>query len=242
MNHKEDIMRKDGREAKQLREIRVFPDYIKNVPASALIEQGDTRVVCTALYEDKVPFFLKNSPKGWIRAEYSMLPGSTGNERVYRERLRVNNRHIEIQRFISRALRTCFDLKVIEGKTISIDTDVLEADGSTRCASLNGGMVALVKMLKYMVYETIIPEFPEIEWIASVSLGVKEKDILVDLNYKEDSSADADINIISSEKGNIVEVQAFGEEKTIPKEIFLEVIDLGIEKNLEIIQQLKKYI
>jgi ribonuclease PH len=235
-------MRKDGREAKQLREIRVFPDYIKNVPASALIEQGDTRVVCTALYEDKVPFFLKNSPKGWIRAEYSMLPGSTGNERIQRERLRVNNRHIEIQRFIGRALRTCFDLKVIEGKTISIDTDVLEADGSTRCASLNGGMVALAKMLKYMVYETIIPDFPEIEWIASVSLGVKEKDILVDLNYKEDSSADADINIISSEKGSIVEVQAFGEEKTIPKEIFLEVIDLGIEKNLEIIQQLKKYI
>jgi ribonuclease PH len=235
-------MRKDGRENNQLREMRIFPDYIKNVPASALIEQGDTRVVCTAVYEGKVPFFLKNSPKGWIRAEYSMLPGSTGNERVHRERLRVNNRHIEIQRFVGRALRTSFDLKKIEGKTISIDTDVLQADGSTRCASLNGGMVTLVKTLKYLVYETIIPDFPEIEWIAGVSIGVKNKDILVDLTYKEDSSADADINIISSEKGNIVEVQAFGEEKTIPKEIFLEVINLGVEKNLEIIAQLKKHV
>lgn len=235
-------MRRDGRENNQIREMRIFPDYIKNVPASVLIEQGDTRVVCTALYDDKVPFFLKSSPKGWIKAEYSMIPGSTGNDRVYRERLRVNNRHIEIQRFIGRALRTSFNLEKIVGKTISIDTDVLQADGSTRCASLNGGMVILVKILKYLVYETIIPELPEIEWIASVSIGVKDKNILVDLNYREDFSADADINIVSSEKGNIVEVQAFGEEKTIPKEIFQEVINLGIEKNLEIIETLKKHV
>ncbi len=235
-------MRKDGRENNQLREIRVIPGYTKNVPASALIEQGDTRVLCTSLYEDKVPFFLKNSPKGWIKAEYSMLPGSTGKERVVRERQRINNRHIEIERFVGRALRTAIDLKAINGMTLNMDADVLQADGSTRCASLNGSMVALVKMLKYLVYETIIPDLPEIQWIAAVSIGVKGKDLLVDLNYLEDFDADADINIISSEKGHIVEVQAFCEEKTIPRELFQAAVDLGVEKNLEIIQKLKKHV
>jgi ribonuclease PH len=234
-------MRNDGRDIHQLRHMRIVPDYIKNVPASVLIEQGDTRVVCTALYENRVPFFLKNSGKGWIKAEYAMLPGSTGNERVSRERMKVNNRHIEIQRFVGRALRTTFALETINGKSIYIDTDVLQADGGTRCASLNGGMLALVKMLKYLVYETIIPDLPEIQWIGSVSIGVKDKNILVDLTYKEDFAADADINIVSAENGNIVEVQAFGEEKTIPKDIFQKVIDLGVEKNLEIIRQLKQH-
>ncbi|UCH93296.1 MAG: ribonuclease PH [Candidatus Aminicenantes bacterium] len=235
-------MRKDGRAYDQMREMRIIPDYIKNVPASVLIEQGDTRVLCTGIYEEKVPFFLKSSSKGWVKAEYSMLPGSTGNERVNRERQRVNNRHIEIQRFVGRALRTTFDLEKINGMTLHIDTDVLQADGSTRCASLNSGMVVLVKMLKYLVYETIIPDLPEIEWIASVSIGVKDKNILVDLTYEEDYQADADINIVSSGKGNIVEVQAFGEEKTISKEIFQDVINLGVKKNIDIIDQLKKHV
>jgi ribonuclease PH len=235
-------MRTDGRDVHQLRPLRIVPDYIKNVPASVLIEQGDTKVVCTALYENRVPFFLKNSGKGWIKAEYSMLPGSTGNERVNRERMKVNNRHIEIQRFVGRALRTTFALKTIDGKSIYIDTDVLQADGGTRCASLNAGMLALVKILKYLVYETVIPDLPEIQWIASVSIGVKDQNILVDLTYEEDFAADADINIVSAENGHIVEVQAFGEEKTIPKDLFQKVIDLGVEKNLEIIRQLKQHI
>jgi len=232
-------MRIDRRENHQLRNLQIVPDYIKNVPASALIEMGDTRVLCTGLYEEKTPFFLKGSNKGWIKAEYSMLPGSTGKDRVNRERMKINNRHIEIQRFVGRALRTVIDLKKIAGKTVHIDADVIQADGGTRCASLNAGMVVLVKVLKYLVYETIIPDLPEIQWLASVSIGVKDNEILVDLNYKEDFEADADINIVSSENGNIVEVQAFGEEKTIPKEIFQKVIDMGVEKNLEIIRELK---
>jgi len=232
-------IRKDGRENNQLREITLTPDYIKNVPGSVLIEQGDTRLVCTATYDTKVPFFLKNSDKGWVQAEYSMLPGSTGNQRVNRERLRVNNRHVEIQRFIGRAFRTTFNLKTIAGITLCIDTDVIQADGSTRCAAINGGMVAMVKTLKYLVFETIIPDLPEITFIAAVSIGVIGSDILVDLNYQEDFNAGADINIVSTEKGDIVEVQAMAEEAIIPRAIFQEAVEIGVKKNLEIIGKLK---
>jgi ribonuclease PH len=232
-------MRKNGRENRQLREIILAPDYIKNAP-SVLIQQGDTRVICTALYETRVPYFLKNSNKGWVQAEYSMLPGSTGNERVTRERQRVNNRHIEIQRFVGRSLRTTFDLKKIDGVTINVDADVLEADGGTRCASINGGMIAMVKCLRRLVFETIIRDLPPIQYIAAVSIGVIGKDILVDLDYNEDFDADADINIVSSEKGEIVEVQAFAEEATIPHAIFQQAVEIGVQKNLEIIEKLKK--
>ncbi len=235
-------MRHDGRKSDQLREMTLTPDYIKNVAGSVLVEQGDTRVLCTSLYELKVPYFLKNGDKGWVTAEYSMLPGSTGNQRTQRERQRTNNRSIEIQRFISRALRNTFNLKTIIGKTIYVDTDVLQADGSTRCASINGGMLVLVKALRRLVYENLIRDLPAIEWIAAVSIGVKDNEILADLDYKEDFAADADINIVSSEKGNIVEVQAFAEESPISKDIFQKVMDLGVEKNLEIIETLKKHV
>ena len=234
-------MRKDGRENHQLREIKIIPDYIKNVPASLLIEQGDTRVVCTATYETKVPHFLKGGNKGWIQAEYSMLPGSTGNQRMNRERQRVNNRSIEIQRFIGRALRTMFKLKKINGMTLYIDTDVVQADGSTRCASINCAVVALVKALRYLVFENLIADLPEIELISAVSIGIKDNQLIADLTYYEDFHADADISIVSSEKGNIVEVEAFAEEKTVPAELFRDAIALGLEKNLEIIEKLRQY-
>ncbi len=235
-------MRKDNRDNLQLREISFKPDYIKNVPGSALSRQGDTIVLCTALYEERVPPFLKNSDKGWIQAEYSMLPGSTGNQRVQRERQRINNRHIEIQRFIGRALRTTIDLKKIEGFTINVDADVIQADGGTRCAAINGSMLALAKTIRSMVYDTVIRDIPPILFIAAVSIGITDNEILVDLNYDEDFKADADINIVSSENGDIVEVQAFAEESIIPKDIFYKVVDIGIQKNIEIIEKIKKYI
>lgn len=233
-------MRSDGRENDQLREIILTPDYLKNVPGSVFVQQGDTHVVCSAIYETRVPHFLRNSNKGWVSAEYSMLPGSTGNQRVMRERNRVNNRHVEIQRFIGRALRTTFDLKKIAGINITLDTDVIQADGGTRCASINGAMLALVKCLRHMVFENIIKDMPKIHLIAAVSIGVLGGDILADLNYEEDFKADADINIVSSEKGHIVEVQAFAEETTIPQSVFQEVMNLGTMKNLEIIEQMKQ--
>lgn len=235
-------MREDGREKYQLREIKIIPDYIDNVPGSVLNLHGNNKIICTATYETRVPYFLKESGKGWIAAEYSMLPGSTGNRRNVREREKRNNRNIEIQRFIGRALRNTFDLKVIEGMTIFIDTDVIQADGSTRCAAVNCGMVVLVKSLRHLVYENLIADLPEIEIISAVSIGVKDNDILVDLTFDEDSMVDADINIVSSEKGNLIEVQGFAEENPIAKKIFHKAIDIGVEKNLEIIQLLKKYV
>ena len=233
-------MATDSKNELNIREIKIVPNFIKNAPGSALVEQGNTRIISTATYLNKVPQFLKDSRKGWIIAEYSMLPGSTGNDRIVRERQKVNNRNIEIQRFIGRALRSTFDLRAIDGKTIYIDADVIQADGSTRCASINCGMIALIEILKHLVFEHKIAEFPKIEFISAVSIGVKKKEILVDLTYKEDSSVDADINIVSSENQNIIEVQASGEESSIPKETFKRVIDIGIKKNLEIIKILKK--
>jgi ribonuclease PH len=232
-------MRNDGRSNLELRALNIVPDYIKNVPASVLIEQGDTRVVCTATFDEKVPYFLKDSNQGWLTAEYGMLPGSVGNQRVVRERQKSQSRHIEIQRLIGRALRCTFNPKTIAGKTIVIDTDVIQADGSTRCAAVIGGMVVLIKMMRYLVFETLIPDLPGIEIISAVSIGVKDNGILVDLNYKEDSAMDADINIVSSQQGNIVGIQAMGEKKPVRRDTFQEVIDIGIEKNLEIIKQIK---
>jgi ribonuclease PH len=135
-----------------------------------------------------------------------------------------------------------FNLKKISGMTIYIDTDVLQADGGTRCASVNGGMLAVVKVLRHLVFENLMAELPEIELLAAVSIGVKGNELLADLTYQEDFKADADISIISTEKGNIVEVETFAEEHTIPSEIFRAAIDLGIEKNLEIIENLKQYV
>jgi len=234
-------LRKDNRVFDELREIKISPDFVSNIPGSVFIEQGKTRIICSATVEYKVPHFIKEEKKGWINAEYSMMPGSTSKKRVPRERNRVNGRNIEIQRFIGRALRNTFNLKELEGITIHIDCDVIEADGGTRCVSLNGGMIVLKKALEYLVFENKIQRLPELEYIAAISIGVKGKDILIDLTYEEDSMVDADINIISSEKRHIVEVSAFAEKNSISKEIFDKVLNIGIEKNLKIIEKIKKF-
>ena len=235
-------MRPDNRKDTDIRDINIVPDYIQNIPGSVLLEQGNTRVISTATFENKTPHFLKDSNKGWINAEYAMLPGSVGMQRLKRERYRSHYRHIEIQRFIGRALRNIFDMKAITGKTFFVDTDVIQADGSTRCVALNAAMLVVVKLLKHLVFENLMAEMPELEIIAAVSVGIKDDKILADLNYKEDSTADADINIVSSEKKNIIEIQAFAEEKPISSRLTRKAIDLGIEKNLEIIQILKNHL
>jgi ribonuclease PH len=235
-------MRHDHRSESDIREIKLSLDYLQNVPASVFIEQGLTRIVSSASIENRVPHFLKDSGKGWINAEYGMLPGSVGIPRLRRERSYSHNRHIEIQRFLGRALRSTFDLKAIEGKTILIDADVIQADGSTRCAALNAGMVLTVKILRHLVYENLIPDLPEIEFISAVSVGILDGNILVDLNYQEDSTVEADINVVSSEKKNIIEVQSFAENKPVSHRLFKKALDIAVEKNLEIIELLKKHL
>jgi len=235
-------MRKDSREPTELRPLHIIPDYVARVPGSALLEQGDTRVIATATCDTKVPYFMRDTGKGWIAAEYSMLPGSTGRRRLPRERQKAHNRHIEIQRFIDRALRNTISLKAIENMTVFIDTDVVQADGSTRCASLNAGMLVLAKLLKHLVYEQQIADLPQIEWIAAVSVGIRDDAILVDLTYEEDVKTDADISVVSSEKGQIVEVQAFAEEHPVDLDLYRQAVEIAVEKNREIIEILKRHL
>lgn len=228
-------MRANDRPAAGLRPIVFMPGYVRNVPGSVLCEQGHTRVIATATIEDRVPPFLKKSGRGWVTAEYAMLPGSSGNQRIARERGKINNRCGEIQRFIGRALRTAVDMKALGERTITLDADVVQADGGTRCASLNASLLALIFALKHLVYEQVIADFPGFRFVAAVSIGVKGAEILADLDYEEDSSIDSDINIVSDGAGALIEVQSFCEGAPLPRELFQKAVDLGCEKNLEII-------
>jgi len=233
-------MRAHDRAVQELRPMVFIPGYVRNVPGSVLCEQGHTRVVATATIEDKVPPFLKKSGRGWVTAEYAMLPGSSGNQRIARERAKINNRSGEIQRFIGRALRTVLDPKILGERTVTLDADVIQADGSTRCASLNASFLALVLSLKYLVYEQLIADFPPLRFIAAVSVGAKNDELLADLDYDEDSQIDSDINVVSTADGALVEVQSFCEGAPLSQELFQKAVALGIEKNREIIALLKK--
>ncbi len=240
---KGDNMRNNERDNTELREITIEDNYITNQPASLLYKQGNTRLICTAMFNEKVPFFAKSEKKGWISAEYAMLPGSTGKQRFMRERNgRTDKRNIEIQRFVGRSLRNIFDLKKIRDLNIFLDMDIIQADGGTRCASINSGVIALKKLLKHLVFENKLFEVPEFKPVAAVSVGIKDGVILADLDFPEDSTIDADLNIVSNEAGDIIEVTGFAEESSVPKELFFKAIDIGIEKNLEILSILKKYI
>jgi ribonuclease PH len=187
-----------------------------------------------------VPLFLKKSGRGWVTAEYAMLPGCSGNQRIARERGKINNRSGEIQRFIGRALRAAVDMKGLGERTITLDADVIQADGGTRCASLNASFLALALALKHLVYEQVIADFPDFRFVAAVSIGVKNGEILADLDYEEDSHIDSDINIASTDAGALIEVQSFCEGEPLPHDLFQKAVALGIEKNREIIALQKK--
>ncbi len=235
-------MRANDRPNDEIRPIAFVPGYVRNVPGSVLCEQGHTRVVATATIEDRVPPFLKRSGRGWITAEYAMLPGCAGNQRIARERSKINNRNSEIQRFIGRALRTVLDPRALGERTVTLDSDVIQADGSTRCASLNASFLALVLALKHLVYEQVIADFPPCRVLAAVSVGVKDGELLADLDYQEDSGIDSDINIVSTAEGALVEVQSFCEGQPLPQELFQKAVALGVAKNGEIIALQKKII
>jgi ribonuclease PH len=235
-------MRANDRRNDELRPIVFTSGYVRNVPGSVLCEQGHTRVVATATVEDRVPQFLKRSKRGWITAEYAMLPGSSGNQRIARERGKINNRSGEIQRFVGRALRTVLDPRALGERTITLDADVIQADGGTRCASLNASFLALVLALKHLVYEQLIADFPPFRSIAAVSVGVRDGELLADLDYEEDSRSDSDINIVSTASGALIEVQSFCEGEPLSQALFQQAIELGVEKNREIIAMQEKAI
>jgi len=235
-------MNRMNRGADELRPIRIETNYLKDVPGAVLVEHGDTRVLCAATLESRVPFFLRDSGKGWIHAEYGMLPASVGSPRLNRERQRSHNRHIEIQRFIGRSLRCVFDLAAINGFTIHIDADVLQADGGTRCAAVNGGFIALSHALRHLVFENMIRELPPITPIAAVSVGILDGGVLVDLDQREDAAADADINLVISDSDEIVQLGVFAEEKRVSRTLFNQALDKGMAAGREILELLKTFL
>ena len=205
---------------------------------SALIEMGKTKVIVTATIEEKIPIFLKGSNTGWITAEYSMLPRST-EKRTIRERnqARVSGRTQEIQRLIGRSLRAVTDLSILGERTIILDCDVLQADGGTRSASITAGCIALALALKKMMDEEIIDQMPLKHLVSAISVGIVKGNLLLDLDYREDSSAEIDMNVVETDTGKIVEIQATAEKNPFSKKEFnalLALADTGIEKLIQV--------
>ena len=206
---------RNNRKKDEIREIRITKEYIKYPEGSVLIELGNTKVICNATVEEKVPPFLKGSSKGWITAEYSMLPRAT-NTRTKRESSngKLTGRTMEIQRLIGRSLRAAIDLKKLGERTIMIDCDVIQADGGTRTAAITGGYLALELAVNKLLVSGKITENPIVSKIAAISVGIVDGEVLLDLEYEEDSRAEVDMNIIMNDRGEFVEIQGTGEGKT----------------------------
>lgn len=205
-------MRSDGRDAGQLRNVKITPDFISQAEGSVLIELGKTRVICTATVDDGVPGFLKGSGKGWVTSEYGMLPRAT-ESRTQREAARgkQSGRTLEIQRLIGRSLRAITDQEALGERTVFIDCDVIEADGGTRTASVTGGFVALALAMERMVAAGILKGSPLIDTVAATSVGIVDDASLLDLCYEEDSRAEVDMNVVMTGSGDFVEIQATAE-------------------------------
>lgn len=235
-----DSIRPSSRQADQLREIKLTRNYTKHAEGSVLVEFGDTKVICTASVEESVPRFLKGSGKGWVTAEYGMLPRSTGS-RMDREAARgkQSGRSLEIQRLIGRSLRAAIDLEALGENTIRIDCDVIQADGGTRTASITGGCVALVEASNYLLEKKAVKSNPVKQLIASVSVGIYKGLPVLDLDYDEDSNAETDMNVVMTEGGGFIEIQGTGEDGDFSHDQMLSMIALaesGI-KNLISMQQ-----
>jgi ribonuclease PH len=211
-------MRADGRAADELRPVRIEPGFVRSASGSALIEAGGTRVICTASVDEAVPRWMKGQGKGWVTAEYGMLPASTG-ERKQRDvtKGRPDGRTVEIQRLIGRSLRGVIDFEALGERTVWVDCDVLEADGGTRCAAITGGYVALELALARLVTEGKLDALPLTGSVAAVSCGVVGGEPLLDLDYPEDSTAEVDMNVVMTGDGGLVEVQATGERTPLSR-------------------------
>ncbi len=214
-------MRTNGRANDAIRQLKIEKNFLKYPEGSVLAEMGETKVICQVSVEDKVPAFLKNSGKGWLTAEYSMLPRAT-QTRSMREAVsgRVGGRTHEIQRLIGRALRSVVNLDIIGERTIWVDCDVIQADGGTRTASITGGYVALIEALWNMKKKGIINKIPLRDSVGAISVGIVDGEPMLDLSYEEDSRAEVDMNFVMTGKGLLIEVQGTAEKKPFTKEQF----------------------
>ena len=236
-------MRTDGRKERQLRQVVITPNYLKHADGSVLIEVGDTRVICTAKLEDKVPPFLRHSGKGWITAEYGMLPSSS-QIRISREssRGKVGGRTHEIQRLIGRSLRAIADLESLGEKTVWIDCDVIQADGGTRTASITGAYVALVEAVRRWAKTGAVKKKLILDSVAAVSVGIVKGKVLLDLTYEEDSQAEVDMNFVMTGSGKFVEVQGTAESVPFSKSRLDRMTKIAQQGIRELLKVQKKVI
>ncbi len=222
----------DNRTHDQIRETRITPNFSPYAEGSALIEVGNTKVICTATVEEKVPYFLRNKGTGWVTAEYAMLPRAT-HTRTNRETLRPSGRTQEIQRLIGRSLRAVVDMKLLGERQIFIDCDVLQADGGTRCASITGACVALALAVKKLLQTGKIKKNPLVSEVAAISVGMVEGVPILDLCYEEDSNAEVDMNVVCTGAGKFIEIQGTAEREPFNREQMnqmLELAEIGVNQ------------
>src|SRR6476646_906774 len=231
-------MRSDQRPANQLRETKLTPYYLEHAEGSVLIEAGRTRVICTASVEDRVPPFLRNSGKGWVTAEYGMLPRAT-NTRMQREASagKVGGRTQEIQRLIGRSLRSVTNLPALGERTVWIDCDVIQADGGTRTASITGAFVALALACEKMRARDMIRTIPLSDYVAAISVGIVGGEPLLDLAYEDDSRADVDMNIVKTGDGRFIEVKGTAEAIPFGRDALMTLLDLAGQGIRELVEK-----
>lgn len=224
------LTRVQGRSPRELRPVTIERHYLKYAEGSALISMGDTRVICSVTVEEKVPPFLRNSGKGWVTAEYALLPRAT-LERTIRDatRGRLSGRTQEIQRLIGRALRSVVDTTVIGERTIWVDCDVLQADGGTRTVAITGSFIALADALAGLVAQGLIPGLPLRDFVAATSVGLVNGELLLDLDFAEDSHASVDMNVVMTGSGQLVEIQGAAERQPFSREEMDAMLDLAWE-------------
>jgi ribonuclease PH len=234
-------VRVDGREPLQLRPIHIETNFLKHPEGSVLITVGDTKVICTATIEDRVPPFMRGEGKGWITAEYSMLPRATESRNIRESsKGKVSGRTMEIQRLIGRALRAIVDLGSIGERTVWIDCDVIQADGGTRTASITGAFVAMAYALNSLAEKKSFSKFPITDFLAATSVGIlKNNQVVLDLNYAEDSKALVDMNIVMTGNGEFVELQGTGEESTFSHGQLQDLLNAAEEGLMELFEQQK---
>ena len=226
------MARIDGREFDQIRDLKITRNYTKYAEGSVFIEMGDTKILCNASIEDKVPPFLRNTGTGWINAEYSMLPRSTQQRKIRdASRGKIDGRSQEIQRLIGRAIRSVVDLDKLGERTIWIDCDVIQADGGTRTASITGAFVAVLDAINKLHKEKAIKHMPVRNFVSAISVGIVNGEYLLDLCYEEDSNAQVDMNIIMTDKGEFVELQGTGEECPFSRKDLEKLLELGEKGN-----------
>ncbi|MFX0138052.1 MAG: ribonuclease PH [Candidatus Hodarchaeota archaeon] len=226
-------IRFDGRKFNEIRKTTIKRNFLKYPEGSVLFSQGGTKVIVTASVVESVPRFLIDTGTGWITAEYSMLPRAT---QVRNQRETNRGRSMEIQRLIGRSMRAAFNYEKLGERTIKIDCDVIQADGGTRCASITGAFIAVFDAINYLYNQQLIYDFPDYKVIAAISLGLKDNQVLLDLNYVEDSKVDVDFNLVMNEDSEIIEIQGTAEGATFTKKKLGDIIELGEKGILELIR------